>query len=78
MMSVAVNNAGLFVAVGYNGSNLPMYATSSDGSTWTTPAIMNASVTVIQMYTVTVNNAGLFVAVGQGSPSVYPYYATSN
>ena len=49
-------------------------ATSSNGSTWTTPALMNGSSTSAYMQSVTVNSAGLFVAVGYNS-SHYPLYA---
>lgn len=38
--------------------------TSSNGSTWTTPAAMNRSATDAQMLGVIVNTSGLFVAVG--------------
>jgi photosystem II stability/assembly factor-like uncharacterized protein len=74
MLSVTVNSSGLFVAVGYNG--YPVYATSTNGSTWTTPALMNGSSVAATMYSVTVNSSGLFVAVGYND-SNYPVYATS-
>ena len=55
----------------------PFNATSSNGSTWTTPATMNGSSVQAVMRAVAVNSAGLFVAVGTNA-SVYPIYATSN
>ena len=76
MRGVTVNSAGRFVAVGYDTNDYPLYATSTNGSTWTTPATMNGSTTVAFMTGVTVNSAGLFVAVGYNS-SNYPVYATS-
>jgi hypothetical protein len=70
MNAVAVNSAGLFVAVGYdNALNRAAYATSSNGSTWTTPALMGGGVAGY-MFGVAVNSSGKFVAVG--------YNATSN
>jgi hypothetical protein len=74
IVSVAVNTTGLYVAVGYTLSNAPLYATSTDGSTWTTPALMNGSTSSARMNSVTVNNSGPFVAVGQTN-SVAPVYA---
>jgi hypothetical protein len=65
------------VAVGYDNSNYPVYATSTNGSTWTTPAAMNGSTTAAYMNSVTVNSSGLFVAVGYNS-SVYPVYAVGS
>ena len=76
MYGVTVNSSGKFVAVGYDGSNYPVYATSTDGSTWTTPATMNGSTTVANMYGVTASSSGKFVAVGFNG-SNYPVYATS-
>ena len=76
MQAVTVNSSGLFVAVGNDSSNYPVYATSTDGSTWTTPAKMNGVSTVNPIRGVTVNSSGLFVAVG--SSSNYPVYATSS
>ena len=77
MRAVTVNSAGLFVAVGYDVSEAPLYATSSNGSTWTTPALMNGSTSYAEMRAVTVNSAGLFVAVGPGDgiSTLTPVYA---
>ena len=80
MTSVTVNSAGLFVAVGYKLSapaSAPVYATSTDGSTWTTPALMNGSTAAALMLSVAVNTGGRFVAVGINQPSSSPVYATS-
>jgi hypothetical protein len=49
MLSVTVSSSGLFVAVGWNSSGYPVYATSSNGSTWTTPAAMNGSTTAADL-----------------------------
>ena len=69
---------GLFVAIGgdSNTAAAVVFATSTNGSTWTTPARMNASAAVANMTAITVNSAGLFVAVGYDVNS-YPLYATS-
>ena len=59
------------------GSGLyPLYATSTNGSTWTTPAAMNGSTSRGVMRAVTVNSSGLFVSVGSNNLS-YPLYVTS-
>jgi hypothetical protein len=66
MLGVAVSSTGRFVAVGSNGLNpnlLPVYSTSTDGTTWTTPANMPGSENCV-MESVAVNSSGLFVAVG--------------
>jgi hypothetical protein len=76
MQSVAINSADLFVAVGYTTGGGPMYARSTDGTTWTTPAQMNGSSQVSYITEVAVNNTGLFVAVGYNA-SNYSVYATS-
>ena len=76
MQSITVNSLGLFVAVGNDSNNYPLYAYSNDGSTWTTPATMNGSATLASMVSVAVNSAGKFVAVGNNS-NEYPLYATS-
>jgi alpha-tubulin suppressor-like RCC1 family protein len=77
IQSITVNSSGLFVAVGYDNNGYPLYATSSNGSTWTTPALMNGSSVGARMQSVTVNSSGLFVAVGYNGSSGYPVYATS-
>jgi hypothetical protein len=75
MLSVTViNSIGLFVAVGNPGA--PVYATSSDGSTWTTPATMGSGLNST-ITSVAVNSSGLLVAVGYDYNN-YPAYATSN
>jgi hypothetical protein len=76
LKAVTVNSSGLFVAVGYNSSNYPVFATSAAGTSWTTPALMNSSSVYSQMNGVTVNSSGLFVAVGKDT-NTYPVFATS-
>jgi hypothetical protein len=76
MYQVTVNSSGLFVAVGVDSINAPVYATSANGSTWTTPARMNGSSVTAQMSGIAVNSSGLFVAVGADSINA-PVYATS-
>jgi len=59
---------GKFVAVGNaipisNTTYGPIYMTSSDGSTWTAPALMGGSNAIADMIAITVNSSGLFVAI---------------
>ena len=79
LYSVAVNSAGLAVAVGISSTNTPQFTTSSNGTTWTTPATMNGSAVPSIQRWVTVNpGTGLFVSVGQiGTSSTGPTFATS-
>jgi hypothetical protein len=74
--AVTVSSYGNFVAVGsINGGGGSIYAISSNGSTWTTPAIMGG-VSGSFAYAVTVNSSGLFVATGNFlAPSNEPMYA---
>ena len=77
IQGVAVNSSGLFSAVGFNSSNYAVYATSTNGKTWTTPAVMNGINTAANISSVTCRQSdGLFVAVGSNS-SNYAVYATS-
>jgi len=73
-----VNSSGLFVAIGRgtNATYSPIYATSTDGSTWTTPANMNGSTVHANMQCLAVNSSGLFVALGVDVNN-YAVYATS-
>ena len=73
MSSVTVSKAGLFVAVGRSFTGQIVYATSTDGSTWTTPAIMNGYPNDYGILSLTVNSSGLFVAVGWDSNTSYPF-----
>lgn len=73
--AVAVNSSGLFVAV-LQAGGVWGYATSTNGITWTTPALMPGSV-VGAPNAITVNSSGLFVAVGNRSADSAPLYATS-
>ena len=74
MASVTVNTTGLFVAVGNNGSQYPVYATSTNGSTWTTPATYGVSYQTVT--SIAVNTTGLFVSMSYNSSS-QPAYAYS-
>lgn len=79
MFGVIASPSGGFVAVGYTppGSGAyPLYATSSDGLTWTTPALMNGSTVGAAMLELAVNSAGKFVAVGYDA-SNFGIFATS-
>lgn len=83
MNAVAVNSAGLFVAVGYTvvagvpfSSVPPVYATSSDGYTWISPALMNGSTVDGEMLSIAVNSSGVFVAIGV-NPSTRPIFSRS-
>jgi BNR repeat-like domain len=83
MTGIAVNSSGLFVAVGeiYDGSKfIPIYATSTNGSNWTTPAAAFSGTGAHQgtvPRSVAVNSSGLFVAVAQGGNDGYAYTLTS-
>ena len=80
--AVAVNNSGVIVATGFitaypnsHGS----YTRSTDGSTWTTPALINGSTTIANMVGITTATSGKFVAVGYdpNTNNGGAYYATS-
>ena len=75
--AVTVDYSGLFVAVGYNSSIYAVYATSSNGSTWTTPALMNNISSDGVMTAAVMNSNRLCVAVGYTNTNNYPLYATS-
>ena len=80
MQAIAVNSAGLFVAMGqyFNGTNyVTYYATSANGTTWTTPALIDPTAAV-QMKSIAVNSSGFFVAVGYEYFNLYAYYTTSS
>jgi hypothetical protein len=74
MQAVTVTSSGTFVAVGYSNSNYPAFAYSADGSTWTTPALMNGSTSFDQINSIAANSSGLCVAIGNDS-SLVPLYA---
>jgi hypothetical protein len=78
MHAVAVNNSGLYVAVGFIASNgIAVYSTSSDGVNWSAPTVMPGSPAVAYMTAIAVNSSGLFVATGRNSLN-YPLIATSS
>lgn len=81
LLAVAVSNTGRYAAVGsrqFDGSQLPVAATSTNGTTWTTPAVMGGTSSGALMYGVAVNSSGLFVAVGYNSSGFRPVYSTSS
>lgn len=61
MKAIAVNSSGRFIAVGASSTGTPMYATSINGTTWTTPS---SSGVVYPFTSIAVNSSGLFVALG--------------
>jgi hypothetical protein len=72
--NITCDSTGRFVAVGRDyTTNAPMYATSTNGSTWTTPALMNGSTTYAAMRAVAVNSSNQFVAVGINSSTQAVY-----
>jgi hypothetical protein len=77
MFGIAVNTSGLFVAVGFNGSFQTVYATSTNGSTWTTPALMNGSTAQVLPSSIACDSTGRFVAVARDDATGAPMYATS-
>jgi hypothetical protein len=52
-----------FLAIGVNSSSNAICSTSSDGVTWTTPAVISGALIIGNVYAITVNSAGLFVAI---------------
>lgn len=62
MSAIAVNSSGLFVATGRNSSNYPVIATSTNGTTWSTPTSIVSS--VVNEPALAVNSSGLFVLTG--------------
>jgi len=74
--AIAVNPSGLFVAVGvsnYGSSpNYPIYATSSNGTTWSVPTTIG-STTGLGLGSIACNVGGTFVAAGnsQASSAIY-------
>ena len=81
MMCITVNSSGLFVAVGYVFDNntyalYPVYATSTNGSVWTSPTAFPGGTSGV-MNAITVNSSGLFVSVGFDLNNK-PTYATSS
>jgi len=82
MTGVAVNSSNTWVAVGYTSGSSPdgqpLYAVSTNGTTWTTPANMNGSTVTARMQSVTCTSSGLFVAVGQDSSGAAVYATSSN
>jgi len=80
-LGITVSDTGLFVAVGYflyGVQNQAGYAYSSNGTTWSTPALFNGwtAVTNSQMYSVAFKS-GLFVAVGLNNANGTSIYSTS-
>jgi hypothetical protein len=77
LKSIAVNSSGLFVAVGYDTSSIiPVYATSTNGSTWTGPIPINVITTGVYITSIAVNSLGLFVVVGRIDSNNLPVYFT--
>jgi photosystem II stability/assembly factor-like uncharacterized protein len=79
LTSVAVNAAGLFVAVGSRGSDeitqKAITVTSPDGINWTVHDIGWSNG---QLNGISVNNDGLFVAIGDGNGQINTNIVTSN
>jgi hypothetical protein len=66
----------LFLAVGINSSNYPIYSTSSDGVTWSSPAVINAT-GIGNLWSLAVNSAGVFVVIMITNPGGAAVYSTS-
>lgn len=63
--SIAVNSAGLFVALTWNNSNgNPYYTTSSDGIGWSALSLLSGFTGPYNISGVAVNSSGKFVTVG--------------
>jgi hypothetical protein len=77
MNFITVDISNQFVAVGYNSAYYAIYATSSNGSTWTTPTYMNGVSVDGVMLSATISSAKKCVAVGFSVSGNYPVYAKS-
>jgi hypothetical protein len=83
---MATNSSGLTVTLGLgdtvaypNSNNYPMITTTSNGSTWSTPARISGSSNTQWFHGIAVNSSGLFVAVGYDDTTTkYPIYSTSS
>ena len=75
--AVAVNSSSVFVSVGHSNNFSPIYSTSTNGSSWNNPGLMNGSSSYARMNAITVSSSGLFVATGFDSVNA-PLYATSS
>ena len=74
IVSVAVDLSGVFMAVGGPGADvpfgaagvndIPIYSTSTDGITWTTPSNIGSATFGLKIVSVTTNNTGNFLAIG--------------
>jgi hypothetical protein len=78
--AITVSSRGLYVVVGYEstGTAYPLYSTSTDGITFTTPARINNFTSGFIILNIAVYNVGSydsFVAIGYLSGTNYPAYA---
>jgi len=78
MAAVTVSSSGLYVAVGMNSVTWPVAASSTNGTTWTAPSLMNGYKPAlgVTIASIAVSNSGLFVIVGFDSNG-YPISAVS-
>ena len=69
--SVAVNSTGRFVAIGFGlltgGGTAIMYATSTNGTTWSAVSPVKSTMAFAQMYQIAVGPSKVFAAVGINS-----------
>jgi hypothetical protein len=72
------NYHNVFVTIGDISGSLG-YSTSTNGTTWTTPAAIAGAVNNMQIFSLAVDPSGLFVAVGQwnNGGTTSPLYMTS-
>lgn len=78
MNRISVNSSGLFSSIGnqQGGSYYPLYAYSSNGTTWTTPAVISSSANSFLLDLAVSPVSNRFVAVGYNYPN--PIFAYSN
>jgi len=75
MSVIACNKNGLFVALGNDNTQNGLFSVSSDGSNWTTPALMNGSNPYkVDIRSLTVNESGRFVVVGRAISRTDPTF----
>ena len=81
ILSLAENPSGVIVGVGQlqaGATTQPVYLTSTNGTTWTAPTLLNGSTDVGYMRGVVYNTAtGTFVATGSDSSSNWIYAVSS-
>jgi hypothetical protein len=80
IISMTVSPSGKFVVVGFFNDGIkdvPIYATSDNGTTWSSATSLGSYSGSYRLNSITVNSSGLFVAVGNESAVGGAIYTTS-